>query len=198
MERADQNPKHSGRTGQRERRRRAGALAERSGRRGGVGPHGAPSSTPEIGSGNHRPAQALGPSKPSWKTSTASARPVGLNKTPTNPSTRSATTPPTPCAARRQAPQTRLGVRHGGRAYQSPNRLWLINLNGTVVATTRPPWRPAPWMPPVRSVGKPCAGKSHARFDVGGEETGPVGQTAPPPARAERGEAPGRPEQRGA
>jgi hypothetical protein len=52
-------------------------------------------------------------------------------------------------------------------AYQSPNRLGLINLNGTIVAP-RPnrPTRPGRRMPTAKNVGEPCAGKSHARFDA--------------------------------
>jgi RNA-directed DNA polymerase len=52
-------------------------------------------------------------------------------------------------------------------AYQSPNRLGLINLNGTIVAP-RPnrPTRTGRRMPTAKNVGEPCAGKSHARFDA--------------------------------
>ena len=48
-----------------------------------------------------------------------------------------------PRAVRRQAPQTRLGYGLKVVVYQSPDRLGLINLNGTIVAP-RPnrPWRP--------------------------------------------------------
>jgi hypothetical protein len=54
----------------------------------------------------------------------------------------------------------------------SPNRMGLISLDGTVVAP-----RPFPGLarqgrtPPVKSVGKPCAGEPHARFDGRGLET---------------------------
>ena len=59
------------------------------------------------------------------------------------------------------------GVRHEVVVYQSPDRLGLINLNGTIVAP-RPnrPWRPGPECRPVKNVGEPCAGEPHARFDV--------------------------------
>ena len=52
-------------------------------------------------------------------------------------------------------------------AYQSRDRIGLINLNGTIVAP-RPhrPWQPGHRMPTVKNVGEPCAGKSHARFDA--------------------------------
>ncbi|MBV9165449.1 MAG: hypothetical protein JO342_04785 [Solirubrobacterales bacterium] len=54
-------------------------------------------------------------------------------------------------------------------AYQSHNRLGLINLNG-------PSSRHDPTgrgdrdteCPPVKNAGEPCAGKAHAQFDVGG------------------------------
>ena len=37
-------------------------------------------------------------------------------------------------------------------------------------------------MPPVKNVGKPCAGEPHARFDGRGLETGPLpAETAPVP-----------------
>jgi Group II intron, maturase-specific domain len=49
-------------------------------------------------------------------------------------------------------------------AYQSPNRLRPINLNGTIVAP-RPnrPRRPGRRMPPAKNVEEPCAGQPHAR-----------------------------------
>ena len=52
--------------------------------------------------------------------------------------------------------------------YQSPNRLGLISLNGTIVAP-RPTGRGVrdAECPPVKNVGEPCAGEPHARFDAG-------------------------------
>jgi hypothetical protein len=54
-------------------------------------------------------------------------------------------------------------------AYQSPNRLGLISLSGTIVAP-RPTGRGDrdAECHPVKNGGEPCAGISHARFDVGG------------------------------
>ena len=57
----------------------------------------------------------------------------------------------------------RARVRLAVVAYQSPDRLGLISLNGTVVAP-RPnrPWRGTP-NAAVKNVGEPCAGEPHAR-----------------------------------
>jgi hypothetical protein len=61
-------------------------------------------------------------------------------------------------------------------AYQSPNRLGLIDLNGTIVAP-RPnrPWRPDAECPPVKNVGEPCAGNRMHGSMRRREETRPVG-----------------------
>jgi Group II intron, maturase-specific domain len=63
--------------------------------------------------------------------------------------------------------------------YQSPNRLGLIGLDGTIVAP-RPKSAVATdaECPPVKSVREPCAGEPHARFDVGGGRK--PGQSATP------------------
>jgi group II intron reverse transcriptase/maturase len=87
------------------------------------------------------------PSTASCRTSTASCaagRATSATETPTTPSTRSAITPPT-AFARFVGKRHKRGRGYGLKvvAYQSPNRLGLINLNGTIVAP-RPnrPWRP--------------------------------------------------------
>ena len=92
-------------------------------------------------------------------------------------------------AVRRQTPQAAIGYGWWVVAYASPDRLGLINLNGTVVAPT--PYRPGAGsrMPTVKNVGEPCAGEPHARIDgaAGGNRTQsatrPRGTRRLPPTR---------------
>ncbi len=59
-------------------------------------------------------------------------------------------------------------------AYQSPDRLGLIDLTGTVVAPgPTGPGEGDSRMPAVKNVGELCAGEPHAQFDVaaGGNQT---------------------------
>ena len=56
-------------------------------------------------------------------------------------------------------------------AYESPNRMGLINLNGRVIAPRLTGRGGQNRMPTVKDVGEPCEGKPHARFDGGREET---------------------------
>ena len=66
----------------------------------------------------------------------------------------------------------------------SPNHLGLIRLDGIVV----PPRPFRAWQsrtPPVKNVGKPCAGEPHARFDGRGLETEAIPATVE--AKAARG-----------
>ena len=112
-----------------------------------AGPHGRPGSMPATGSGDHRPAQAAGTRRggragpqpvparlvgllPLWKLcpTVREDRPLRQDR-----------------IARFVAKRHKRGWGYGMKvvAYQSPNRLGLISLNGTIVAP-RPnrPWRP--------------------------------------------------------
>ncbi|MBV9818128.1 MAG: hypothetical protein JOZ07_07240 [Solirubrobacterales bacterium] len=53
-------------------------------------------------------------------------------------------------------------------AYQSPDRLGLINLSGTIVAP-RPnrPWRPGRCLPAVKNAGEPCPVVSNGGSVIG-------------------------------
>ena len=73
-------------------------------------------------------------------------------------------------------------------AYQSPNRMGLINLNGPSSRHDRTGRGGRSRMPAVKDVGEPCAGEPHARFDGGREETSasrptPRGARRLPPTR---------------
>jgi len=69
----------------------------------------------------------------------------------------------------------------------SPNHLGLISLDGIVAAQAVSGLESR--MPPVKNVGKPCAGEPHARFDGRGLETEAI------PATVEAKAAAGKPRQ---
>ncbi len=70
------------------------------------------------------------------------------------------------------APSAHAATAGGSSPTSRPNRMGLINLNGTRHRTHDPTGRGGKSrMPAVKDVGEPCAGEPHARFDGGREET---------------------------
>ncbi|GEM_PF-2402465 len=61
-------------------------------------------------------------------------------------------------------------------AYESPDRMGLINLNGCVLAPRPHRSCRESRMPAVKDVGEPGEGEPHARFDGGGRRPTPLGR----------------------
>jgi Group II intron, maturase-specific domain len=83
---------------------------------------------------------------------------------------------------------TKRHKQHGGYGWwvinQSPDRMGLINLNGTIVAPRpKPAMAPGRQTPTVENVGEPCAREPHARFEVaaGGNQASRQGRAAQAP-----------------